>query len=152
MLVQVLVQLLHLHSQSMVEKLRKLDESQPTRHSMIQRIFGLLMLLLQAVMVLHLSLRVLPIQHQGKLFVSLIYLVLGLLVTLALRLITSMEWVVVAVLDDVLLILLVAVQHETSLVVLIKTVRMVVLVLGLEVTAQGLMKVSVIVTLALAVL
>ena len=40
------------------------------------------MLLLQAVMVLHLLLRVLPIQAQGKLFVSLTYLVHGMVVVL----------------------------------------------------------------------
>lgn len=87
---------------------------------------GLLMLLLQAVMVLHLLLRVLPIQPQVKQLVSPIYLVLGLLVTLALHSITSTEWVAVAVQDDVVLILLVVVRHEMSLVVLVKTVRMVV--------------------------
>ena len=151
MLVQVLVQLLPLLSQSMVEKQRKLDESQQTQLLMIQRIFGLLMLLLQAVMVLHLLLRVLPIQPQGKLFASLTYLVLGLLVTLALHSITSTEWVAVAVQDDVVLILLVVVRHEMSLVVLVKTVRMVVRVLGLEVTAQDLMRVNAVLTLALAV-
>lgn len=152
MLVQVLVQLLPLLSQSMVEKQRKLDESQQTQLLMIQRIFGLLMLLLQAVMVLHLLLRVLPIQPQGKLFASLTYLVLGLLVTLALHSITSTEWVAVAVQDDVVLILLVVVRHEMSLVVLVKTVHMVVRVLGLEVTAQDLMRVNAVLTLALAVL
>ncbi len=81
-LVQELVQLLPLHLQSMVVKLRKLDELQQIQLSMIQRIFGLLMLLLQAVMVLHLLLLVLPIQAQGKLFASLTYLVLGMVVVL----------------------------------------------------------------------
>lgn len=152
MLVQVLVQLLLLRLQSMVEKLRKLGELQQIQLSMILHIFGLLMLLLLAVMVLHLLLRVLPIQVQGKLFVSLIYLVLGLLVTLALHSITSTEWVAVAVQDDVVLILLVVVRHEMSLVVLVKTVHMVVRVLGLEVTAQDLMRVNAVLTLALAVL
>lgn len=90
-------------------------------------------------MVLRLSQHVRAILVHDNLFVKVIYLVLGSLVTHVLHLIMKAEWVLVQVLRDVVLTLHL-VADEMKVAVFLVMTHMAVLVRGLEQTAEVLMR------------